>query len=42
MSDVSDEERGTLEDINNLNPGEYRLACVTKPRGPVVIEVFKQ
>jgi len=41
MNDVGDEERGTLEDICNLQPGEYRLACVAKPKGPVVVEVVK-
>lgn len=42
MNDVGEEESGTLEDINGLNPGEYRLACVAKPKGPVVVEVVKQ
>lgn len=42
MNDVGDEERGTLEDINNLNPGEYRLACMAKAKGPVVVEILKQ
>jgi len=42
MNPVSDEEKGTLEDINGLKPGEYRLACVAKPRGAVVVEILKQ
>jgi thioredoxin reductase/ferredoxin/pSer/pThr/pTyr-binding forkhead associated (FHA) protein len=41
MNNVSDEEKGTLEDINGLQPGEYRLACVAKPKGPVVVEILK-
>jgi len=42
MSPVGDEEQGTLEDINKLEPGEYRLACVAKPKGPVVVEILEQ
>jgi len=42
MNDLGDEERGTLEDINGLKPGEYRLACVAKPKGPIVVEVVKK
>jgi thioredoxin reductase/pSer/pThr/pTyr-binding forkhead associated (FHA) protein/ferredoxin len=42
MSEPSDEEKGTLEDINGLKAGEYRLACVAKPKGPVVVEVLEQ
>ena len=42
MNAVSDEEQGTLQDINGLKPGEYRLACVAKPKGPVVVQILKQ
>lgn len=42
FNEISCEERGTLEDINGLVPGEYRLACMAKPRGPVVVEVVEQ
>ncbi|MDZ7344588.1 MAG: FHA domain-containing protein [candidate division KSB1 bacterium] len=42
MNPPSDEEKGTLEDINGLAPGEYRLACVAKPKGPVVVEILEQ
>jgi ferredoxin len=42
MSPVGDEEQGTLEDINKLEPGKYRLACVAKPKGPVVVEILEQ
>jgi ferredoxin len=40
MSPVGDEEQGTLEDINKLAAGKYRLACVAKPHGPVVVEIL--
>jgi pSer/pThr/pTyr-binding forkhead associated (FHA) protein/ferredoxin len=40
MSPVGDEEQGTLEDINKLEPGKYRLACMAKPKGPVVVEIL--
>jgi pSer/pThr/pTyr-binding forkhead associated (FHA) protein/thioredoxin reductase/ferredoxin len=40
MNPVGDEEQGTLEDINKLEPGKYRLACMAKPRGPVVVEIL--
>ncbi len=40
MSPVGDEEQGTLEDINKLEPGKYRLACMAKPKGPVVVEML--
>jgi len=40
MSPVGDEEQGTLEDINKLAAGKYRLACVAKPQGPVVVEIL--
>ncbi len=42
MNPVGDEEQGTLEDINKLEPGKYRLACVAKPMGPVVVEILEQ
>lgn len=42
MSPVGDEEQGTLEDINKLAAGKYRLACVAKPKGPVVVEMVEQ
>jgi ferredoxin len=34
-------ERSTLEDLCDLEPGKYRLACVTRVTGPVVIEKVK-
>ncbi|MCG3121383.1 MAG: hypothetical protein ALAOOOJD_04448 [bacterium] len=42
MNPVGDEEQGTLEDINKLAAGKYRLACVAKPKGPVVVEMVEQ
>lgn len=39
LNAMSDEEKGTLEDINRLKPGPYRLACMAKPKGPVVVEM---
>jgi ferredoxin/pSer/pThr/pTyr-binding forkhead associated (FHA) protein len=42
LSAIGDEEKGTLEDINKLKPGEYRLACMAKPQGPVVVELVEQ
>jgi pSer/pThr/pTyr-binding forkhead associated (FHA) protein len=42
MNPVGDEEQGTLEDINKLEPGKYRLACMAKPKGPVVVEILEQ
>lgn len=41
LNTMSDEEKGTLEDINRLNPGPYRLACMAKPKGPVVVEMLE-
>ncbi|MDZ7359890.1 MAG: FHA domain-containing protein [candidate division KSB1 bacterium] len=42
MNPLGDEEQGTLEDINKLEPGKYRLACVARPKGPVVVEILEQ
>jgi ferredoxin len=41
LNALSDEEKGTLEDINRLKPGPYRLACMTKPKGPVTVEMVE-
>lgn len=38
---MSDDEKGTLEDICNLTPGDCRLACMLKPTGPVEVEILK-
>jgi pSer/pThr/pTyr-binding forkhead associated (FHA) protein/thioredoxin reductase/ferredoxin len=37
---LTGDEKGTLEDICGVQPGEYRLACVLKPAGPVEIELL--
>lgn len=34
-------ESGTLEDLCDLKPGQYRLACMARPKGPVVVEKVK-
>jgi thioredoxin reductase/pSer/pThr/pTyr-binding forkhead associated (FHA) protein/ferredoxin len=39
MNPLTGDEKGTLEDICGLQPGEYRLACVVKPSGPMEIEI---
>jgi pSer/pThr/pTyr-binding forkhead associated (FHA) protein/ferredoxin len=40
VNPLSGDEKGTLEDICGLQPGEYRLACMVKPSGPIEIEVL--
>jgi len=42
LNAIGDEEKGTLEDINKLKPGEYRLACMAKPKGAVMVEMVEQ
>ncbi|MDZ7268250.1 MAG: FHA domain-containing protein [candidate division KSB1 bacterium] len=42
LNEIGDEERGTLEDINKLQAGEYRLACMARPIGPVTVEILKK
>ncbi len=37
---MKDEEKGTLEDLCGLSGGEYRLACMVKPKGAVEIEIL--
>jgi len=41
LSPIGRAERSTLEDLCDLEPGKYRLACVTRITGPVVIEKVK-
>lgn len=41
LNPVGDDERGTLEDICRLTPGECRLACMVKPMGSVEVEILK-
>ena len=40
MNDPGDAEEATLADKYKLKAGEYRLACVAKPRGPVEVEIL--
>lgn len=42
LNESGDEEQGTLEDINKLEPVEYRLACLARPTGPVTVEILKK
>lgn len=35
-------EKGTLEDLCSLEPGPYRLACMARVAGPVVVDIVKQ
>ncbi len=39
VNPMSDAERDTLEDICGVEPGAHRLACMTRPTGPVVVEI---
>ncbi len=39
LSTMGADEKGTLEDICGLNPGEHRLACMAKPTNTVEIEI---
>jgi ferredoxin len=42
LNEISDGEREALEDICELKPGECRLACMVKIKGPVEVEILKQ
>ena len=42
MSAMGSVERGTLEDLCSLEPGPYRLACMARIGGPVVVDIIKQ
>ena len=41
-SEAGDQERETLEELCELEPGECRLACMLKVRGPVEVEILKE
>ena len=41
LNPPGDAEKDTLEDICDLVPGEYRLACMAKPTGPVDVEIIQ-
>jgi len=40
LNSMGDDEKGTLEDICGLQPGECRLACMAKPTGAVEVEIL--
>lgn len=37
---MSEEEELTLDDICGVEPGEHRLACLTKVKGAVTVEIL--
>ncbi len=39
LNPITPEEKGTLEDICGLTPGECRLACMVRPAGSVEIDI---
>jgi ferredoxin len=40
LNPLGDDEKGTLEDICGVKPGECRLACMLKPTGAVEVEIL--
>jgi thioredoxin reductase/pSer/pThr/pTyr-binding forkhead associated (FHA) protein/ferredoxin len=40
VGEPSDQERETLEDLCEVEPGEYRLACLLRVSGPVEVEIL--
>jgi pSer/pThr/pTyr-binding forkhead associated (FHA) protein/thioredoxin reductase/ferredoxin len=42
LNEIGSGESDTLQDICGLKPGECRLACVTKPKGPVIVDIISQ
>jgi thioredoxin reductase/ferredoxin len=41
LNPINRSERSTLEDLCDLKPGQYRLACMARINGPVVVEKVK-
>ncbi len=41
LNPLGGDEKGTLEDICNVVPGECRLACMVKPTGTVEVEILQ-
>ena len=41
LNSLGSDEKGTLEDICGVTPGECRLACMVKPTGPVEVEIIQ-
>lgn len=42
LNPMTDAERETLEDICAVEPGRHRLACMSRARGPVTVEIVDQ
>jgi thioredoxin reductase/pSer/pThr/pTyr-binding forkhead associated (FHA) protein/ferredoxin len=42
LTAMASAEKGTLEDLCSLEPGPYRLACMARVSGPVVVDIIKQ
>ena len=42
LGPMNSTEKGTLEDLCSLEPGPYRLACMARVNGPVVVDIIKQ
>ena len=41
LNPLGDDEKGTLEDICGVPPGECRLACMVKPLGAIEVEIIR-
>jgi ferredoxin len=41
LNAIGDTETGTLEDICRKDPGPYRLACMARVSGPVLVDIPK-
>ena len=42
LNPIEEGETQTVEDLCSLEPGTYRLACMSKPTGPVVVEIVEE
>lgn len=41
LNEIGDTERDTLETLCSREPGRYRLACMARPRAPIIVRVAK-
>ena len=41
LNEAGDQESETLEDLCDLEPGDCRLACMLKVKGPIEVEIIK-
>ena len=41
VNEAGDQESETLEDLCDLEPGDCRLACMLKVKGPIEVEIIK-